>query len=121
MELRVNRFLIGQEGIISRLLINGIPECYILENRELAIPAGEYPVTWYDSPTHGPCPQIVVPGRTYIEMHVANHPSELKGCQAPGMTFGNDYVTASGDACKKIFPTIKQAIDGHDPVTMIVH
>lgn len=122
MNLRVNRFLIGTEGIVGRLMINGLPQCYTLENRDLAIPPGEYPVTFYDSPKHGPVPLIQgVPGRDFIEMHIANYPKELLGCIALGLSHGNDYIEASKDACNAVFPILKSAIDGHDPVTLVVH
>ena len=56
---------------------------------ESCIPPGVYRAMLHDSPTHGECLWLrSVPGRTEILMHVANGPSELDGCIAPGLTPG---------------------------------
>lgn len=50
-----------------------------------AIPTGRYRLTLYHSPKHGVVPLFHdVPGFTYIEMHAANKPEELRGCIAVG-------------------------------------
>lgn len=50
---------------------------------------GIYGVTWRFSPAHGMCYHIEnVLGRTNIEIHAANFPSELLGCMAPGLRVG---------------------------------
>lgn len=68
------------------LFIDGYFQCFTLENTEKIIPAGTYPITFYDSPRN----KCIVPllnnvlGRSEIEMHVANWPTELEGCIAVG-------------------------------------
>lgn len=51
------------------------------------IPEGAYTLSRYNSPKHGPNTWQYddVPGRTNIQIHIANWPHELEGCQAPGM------------------------------------
>ena len=54
------------------------------------IPAGEYRVIRHNAPSKGPSFWIQnVPRRSEILIHVANHTSELRGCLAPGLDFGD--------------------------------
>jgi len=39
-----------------------------------------------------------VPGRSDIELHIANHPEEIRGCFAVGTYRGVDYVADSEKA-----------------------
>jgi hypothetical protein len=52
------------------------------------IPEGTYVLSRYNSPKHGPNTWQYdnVPGRSNIQIHIANWPHELEGCQAPGTT-----------------------------------
>ncbi len=53
-----------------------------------AIPEGVYKALRYASPVHGNVWMLQdVPGRSEIEIHVANWPSELLGCIALGQDF----------------------------------
>lgn len=54
------------------------------------IPEGTYIASRYNSPKHGPNTWQLeaVPGRTNIQIHIANWPSQLLGCIAPGLRFG---------------------------------
>ena len=54
------------------------------------VPPGEYICTLYNSPEHHETVFKLddVTNRTYIEIHVANTPSELLGCIAIGKEFG---------------------------------
>ena len=60
------------------------------------IPEGTYTLSRYNSPKHGPNTWQFdeVPGRTYIQIHIANWPSELLGCIALGSSFG---LSAKGE------------------------
>jgi hypothetical protein len=66
------------------------------------IPEGTYVLSRYDSPKHGPniWQYEDVPGRSNIQIHVANWPHELEGCQAPGATrkTGPDGEPGVGDS-----------------------
>jgi hypothetical protein len=71
------------------------------------IPEGTYIAERYQSPNpnHGLVWLLKeVPDRTFIEFHIANWPSELLGCIAPGLRWGCDSgtlqwgVLESGDA-----------------------
>lgn len=75
------------------------------------IPAGDYDLEWFNSPHNGWCYLFKhVEGRTMIEMHRANKASELRGCIAPGMEFGEldgvPAVLGSATALEKIHETL---------------
>lgn len=75
------------------------------------IPAGEYDLEWFDSPHNGWCYLFKdVSSRSMIEMHVANKSSQLLGCVAPGMEFGEldgvPAVLGSKVALGKIHKTL---------------
>jgi hypothetical protein len=60
---------------------------------------------------------IDVPGATDIQIHVANQPSELEGCFAPGTSSGQiDWISNSGKAMDEILKIIRQ--DGTDNITV---
>lgn len=109
-------------SVLGRLKVDGSFECYFLENAKLAIPAGTYEVELYDSPKHGPdTPQLKeVPGRSNIQIHVANFPHELLGCIAPGTSMGDDCVNHSKDACDVLLPKIRAAIKAGETVTLVI-
>lgn len=77
------------------------------------IPPGTYRVT---IDTHHPgtpgayqCPELMdVPGRSQIQIHVANFCGELRGCIAPGEKIGLDCVQES----KKAFDRLMDYLDG---------
>ena len=68
------------------------------------IPCGTYEIDFYDSP-HNKCivPLLKgVPGRSEIEIHIANYVRQLKGCIAVGLNYGTDCVEHSADAFKRL-------------------
>lgn len=60
------------------------------ETNRSCIPAGTYTAERYDSPHHGyPVFRLIdVPARAFIEIHIANLPSDLLGCIGVGESFG---------------------------------
>lgn len=93
MRLVLQRRAYLRDGTLSYLEVGQLQlvtlECPWEDNRqnESCIPLGIYPLSWYLSPSHGWVLRVHdVPGRTDIELHVANIVSELKGCIAVGMT-----------------------------------
>lgn len=69
--------------------------CYNLENTALRIEAGEYHVIrrWSVKHRSDVWGLAWVPGRSDIEIHTANLPSELLGCLAPGTEIGETEDT----------------------------
>lgn len=84
--------------------------CYTIEKQwhenhamTSCIPAGVYRVTRFDSPSKGRVFLLHdVPGRTMIEIHVANLASELLGCIAVGLDFNEQGVGRSALALQKL-------------------
>lgn len=59
--------------------------------QDSCVPPGRYPVVKEHSPKFGEIlPELKdVPNRSECKFHVANYPSELLGCIAPGLSFGD--------------------------------
>jgi hypothetical protein len=77
-------------------------------NESEAILPGRYELTLTWSPAFKQLMLLVVnvPGRDGIRIHIANKPSELLGCLAPGTGAGVDSVTGSTDALANLLGRI---------------
>lgn len=100
MKLHLIRYQFSPHSFIGKLDIDGVYECKTLENAALAIPDGSYDLVKRWSHRHGS--DVIgicdVPGRTDIEIHIANWPQELLGCVAVGQTSGVDQILGSASA-----------------------
>lgn len=85
---------IAVEGILD---IDGVHECFTLENPDYLIPEGEFELVWYSSPRWNQEVPLVygVPDRSYIEIHPANWPRQLDGCTAVGEKRLTDEIEQS--------------------------
>ena len=115
MEIILERYKSGNLSTNSKLdVVNGVVSIYSCFALELpwkenkpqisCVPAATYPISIYQSPTKGEVLLLHdVPGRSYIEIHVANKPSELLGCIAPGTEFAaEDFISNSRKAFNEI-------------------
>jgi hypothetical protein len=119
--MRLQRTVLGAGGkptlgkLTSR---DGKFMCYTLERPadgdHPCIPAGSYKVTedWHhpgDVEKRYRCPELLdVPGRSQIQIHVANRCGELLGCIAPGERIGPGCVEQSQSA----FDRLMHYLDG---------
>lgn len=77
------------------------------------IPAGTYTAVRYRSPKHGVDVWLLknVPGRTMIELHIANLPRDLNGCIGVGTAFGavegQPGITGSRLAFKRLMKRLE--------------
>ena len=104
MRILVQRQSESDDGIFGNMSVPGFSEVS-LENKELCIDAGIYKVLFRDSPEFGrKVPWIQVDGRTFIEIHPANKPCQLKGCITCGSKDGDavDNSTEEFDALMEI-------------------
>lgn len=113
----------SDKGTFGVLLHDGVPLCVTCErpwadNRHetSCIPLGLYRCLPYASPTKGLVWLLQgVTGRSMIEIHAANKPSQLRGCIAPGRQFavfdGECGVTASKDTLKYLQETLPDQFD----------
>jgi len=89
----LTRFASLPTGTIGRLEIPDGPTLYTIERPWLdnrpwisCIPLGEYPLEWDTTGRVRGVPRLRDTGpRTQINIHTANHPTELQGCIAPGL------------------------------------
>jgi hypothetical protein len=116
LELELRPWRATTSSQISELFLKGETRrlCFILErpytgrntrdnpatpaiNESEAIMPGKYEITLSWSPGFKQIMMILlnVPGRSGIRIHVANRPSELKGCLAPGTAASENMVANS--------------------------
>lgn len=86
------------------LLIDTFFLCHTLENKMKEIPAGVYGIQFYASPKNKVTVPLLkdVPGRSEIEIHIANWPIELEGCIAVGTARTDKQVISSSDAFRSL-------------------
>lgn len=134
-----------QHSTIGELSVNGVFECYILEDKdrglnsgmspaaimsikipkETAIPTGTYNIVKYFSPSHNEYLPLLehVPGFAGIEIHVGNYIKDTDGCLLPGSdkgtdSNGNDAVWHSTIATGKLHTKIFDALKNGQKVTI---
>lgn len=101
MQIRLTRLDSSDKGIFGHLSFDGF-DCVTLENDEKEIPPGTYKVTLYQSPTYGLCPQLHVPGRTYILIHWGNFEKNSLGCILVGKNRNQYTIEYSRDTFKEM-------------------
>lgn len=127
----LSRLFTGTHGTFGRITVDGKTWWAVEPPKTGAhpcIPAGTYPLSYgthhAGKPDSYPCYWVNdVPGRSAIQIHVANLASQLQGCIAPGLslgmvTNGADQavgVMSSGDA----FRIIMKLLDGA-PATLTI-
>jgi len=134
MDLRVNRFKKTEKSTLGRLLVNGVVECYTLEDvirpagvkvdGQTAIPAGTYTVI-IDASTRfkRDMPHILaVPGFTGVRIHSGNSDADTEGCILLGTKIENDdFISGSHDAFNAFFVKLQAAINHGETVRIVIH
>ena len=113
--MKLQRVASSDKGTFGTLVIDNLPFCVTMELPDRGnqpqiscIPAGTYRWKKHKSPSKGEVIWIQdAPNRTWIYFHVANWPSEVRGCIGVGYGFGRspngEYgVTDSGKAMKAL-------------------
>ena len=147
MKLDVIRLQFGSDATNGILLIDGVFECFTLEDQvrdgekvmsETAIPLGEYEVKFrtvggydaryqkkYGTTWHKGMLELQdVPNFKYILIHTGNTDEHTAGCLLVGETQqdldrGKDgFVGGSGDAYKKMYPKVRDALLNGEKVTI---
>lgn len=148
MEILQRRVIFTDKSTISNLYIDGIAECYILEDvdrgidasmrldeitkikvwGETAIPYGRYKVAITKSERFSKLagkdvflPQILnVPGFEGVRVHSGNKPEDTEGCLLPGTEKGLNLVKNSRTAYVRIEDKINAAIKRGEEVWITV-
>ena len=147
MKLDVIRLQFGSDATNGILLIDGVFECFTLEDEvrdgqkqmgETAIPLGEYEIKFrtvggydakyqkkYGTTWHKGMLELQdVPNFKYILIHTGNTDEHTAGCLLVGETQqdldrGKDgFVGGSGDAYKKMYPKVRDALLNDEKVTI---
>ena len=145
MKLTVVRTQFGTDATNGLLFIDGVFECYTLEDQyqavkvmhETCIPEGTYDIKFrktggfhakysdrYKNAHYGMLHLQDVPNFTYILIHAGNTDEHTSGCLIVGETQqdldkGKDgFVGGSGDAYKKFYPKVRDALNAGEKVTI---
>jgi hypothetical protein len=145
MKLDVIRTQFGKDATNGMLFIDGVFECFTLEDEvrdvkvhsETAIPLGEYEIKLrteggfhskytarYGAMHKGMLWLQDVPNFKWILIHTGNQDSHTAGCLLVGETQqdldkGKDgFVGGSGDAYKKMYPKVANALLSGEKVTI---
>lgn len=111
MRILVQRQSESDDGIFGRMTVESFSEIS-LENKDLCIDAGIYKVLFRDSPEFNrKVPWIQVPGRTWVEIHPANKPCQLKGCITCGKVKDGDAVDSSTEEFDALMEIIENETD----------
>lgn len=120
MTMRLQREPPAPHATLGRLVIEGDDEnqafkCWTLEDPpgedRGPIPAGRYRVSLYFSPRAQRLVPLLhnVPGRTMIEIHVANTSADVKGCIGVGQNrIGSAGLTASLAAFDRLMERLER-------------
>lgn len=136
MKLKLIRDTFSATTTIGKLYINGVFECFTLEDKDRhlevhpydkidhisAIPRGIYKIELRFSP-HFKCitPHLIgVNGFEYVLMHWGNYDKDTDGCILVGQTKGVDFIGHSKDEFNILFSKIEKAIHGGEQVTIEV-
>ena len=99
MESKIIRVAQGKESTLSQLYINGIFQCYLLEDkiREVKIPSQMIEISG-------------LPNFSFVYIHTGNTIKDTAGCPLCGFGFGfidgNYQVSQSVAAYKMIYPKL---------------
>ena len=121
MQITVKRLHKTNTSTIGELLIDGIFQCYTLEDverpvkikNETAIPKGTYKVIINQSNRFKRLLPLLlnVPNYEGIRIHSGNTNHDTEGCILVGQTRGNNYVGQSRKAFDKLFKKMQAAKD----------
>jgi hypothetical protein len=144
VEILVKRNPSKQGATIGRMSVDGVEECYTLEDevREpetsytktpawvlgwkipniTAIPRGRYQVTITHSPHFGCDLPLLsnVPGYTAVRIHWGNKAADTDGCLLVGQTTEGNLIYKSKAAFEVLFPKIQAALAANVPVYVTV-
>lgn len=105
MKITVQRKRVTEDSIIGKLFLewDGF-SCFTIENKDKAIPPGEYTVDLtYSNRFNRQMPIINVPERSGIRIHWANFGRQLEGCIAVGNQEQNNAVDNSRETFNQLF------------------
>lgn len=133
MKLELRRTTFTPNSTIGELSIDGVMECFTLEDvvrpdgvkiaGETAIPPGTYTIDITMSPRFGQMMPLLVNVQRFvgIRIHPGNIAAETDGCILVGTSKAVDFIGHSKDAYAALFPKLKAAKDRGESITIQVH
>jgi len=130
VKLTLRRTTFTQHSTIGELSIDGVFECFTLEDvvrddgvkvfGETAIPAGKYRVELTKSPRfHRVLPLLIdVKNFVGIRIHPGNSPKDTDGCILVGRKKSNDWIGLSGLAFEQLFTKLENAVKRGEGITL---
>ncbi len=121
LKLELIRDIFTEQSTTGRLLIDGVFECFVLEDKarpdepkvhgKTAIPEGEYLIDITYSPRFKRWLPLLlnVPGFAGIRIHPGNTSADTEGCLLPGKTRTKDKVGESRDAFAALYAKLHSA------------
>lgn len=119
MELQVKRMEFSEESTIGELWVNGVFECYTLEDKvrpvkiagKTAIPPGRYEVIInFSQRFQKQLPLLLnVPNYEGVRIHSGNTAANTEGCILVGETKTENFVGESRWAFNRLFEKLKAA------------
>lgn len=126
MQLHLKRLHKTEKSTIGELSIDGVFECYTLEDPErevkikgiTAIPKGMYKIgISFSNHFQKQLPILFnVPNFEGVRIHSGNKPEDTEGCVLVGKTRSLDFVGDSRKAFDKLFPKMQLAKE----ITLII-
>jgi hypothetical protein len=133
----IERFSYAPDGTFGRLTLPSGRVLFTCEQPwngnavgESCIPEGEYQMKMRRSPvvqrsSGGKYDEgwevIGVPGRTFIMIHPANWPHELRGCIAPGMNYAIISGKQGVSSSRQAFDIFMDELDGEETVSLGIY
>lgn len=121
MEMLVTRQVFTDESTIGEMTIDGVHECFTLEDKvraekvfgQTAIPAGRYEVTVsFSNHFQKKLPLLMnVPNFEGVRIHTGNTAKDTEGCILVGLTKGTNVINNSRDAFNPLFAKILAAAE----------
>jgi len=121
MQITIKRLHKTDKSTIGELLIDGVFECYTLEDverpvkikAETAIPKGTYKVIVNMSNRFKRLMPLLlnVPNFEGVRMHAGNTNHDTEGCILVGRTRSKDFIGQSRKAYEKLFKKMQAAKD----------
>ena len=134
MILTLNRFKSDDIATIGKLYIDGIFQCYTLEDAfhehkihgKTRIPAGKYTLALRHSPHFSPIygHDLIwlkdVPNYQYVLIHKGNEPKDTEGCVLVGRKYSLDMIQESKLAYDALYPVVAKSIKSGTPTFITV-
>jgi hypothetical protein len=132
MRLELRRTTHSPSSTIGELWINGVFQCYTLEDvvrpdgmkifGETAIPAGKYEVQLTMSPRFGRVLPLLlnVENFTGVRIHPGNSAKDTDGCILVGETKTTDWVSQSQLAFTALFSRLDNAVQHGEELSLTI-